>query len=35
MERSPVNHVLGIQSGGCGAPQAGEHTYLSHMEIMI
>lgn len=35
MEQSPVNHVLGIQSGGCGAPQAGEHTFLSHMEIMI
>lgn len=35
MEPSLVNHVLGIQSGGCGAPRAGEHTFLSHVEVMI
>jgi len=35
MEPAPVSHVLGTQSGGRGAPRAGEGIFLSHMEGMV
>lgn len=35
IESCPVNHVLGTQSGGCGAPWARESIFPSHVEVMI